>query len=150
MGGDGCGVSTRMGWRIESSDAIGQWTAERLRMGYFADRSQALGLVRDGQIIAGAIYENWNGRSIMAHFVVEGRLTRAYLGALFDYAYVVCDVCKVICPVSEGNTKSRKLLCNMGFELEAELSDCDPQGSILLYTLRKDACRFLGEKYGKR
>lgn len=135
------------GGTIESGDHIGHWTAERLATAYVPDRSTAIGLVKDGTIIAGVIYENWNGKSIMAHFVVEGRLTRAYIGAIFHYAFKVCAVRKVICPVSSANTRSRKLVENMGFEQEGELKDCDPQGDILLYTLSVDACRFLGTRY---
>lgn len=132
-----------MGWRIESTPEIGHWAAERLGMGFHEQRSRALGLVKDGKIIAGVIYENWNRRSIMVHMVAEGRLNRAFISAIFHYAYRVCAVEKVLCPVTSSNTQSRRLVQHMGFCEEARLQDCHPDGDIVLYTLKRDDCRFL-------
>jgi len=38
----------------------------------------------------------------------------------------------------------------MGFAEEARLKDADPHGDIILLTMRKKDCRFLGERYGKK
>jgi hypothetical protein len=38
----------------------------------------------------------------------------------------------------------------MGFSEEARIKDCHPDGDIILYTLKREDCRFLGERYGKR
>ena len=92
-----------MGWHIISDELVGHWVAEKLGSGYFAARSNAIGLVKDDRLIAGVIYENWNGRSIMCHIAVEGRLTRRYVGAIFDYAFNVCNVEKIIVPVESHN-----------------------------------------------
>ncbi len=97
--------------------------------------------------MASVIYDNYNGASIMAHIVVEGRLTRAFLWAIFDYPYRVCSVEKIICPVEATNLRSRKLAENMDFAIEARLTDCHPNGDLLLYTLRKADCRFLTGRY---
>ena len=53
-------VSAGLGWHITQGAEIGHWVAERVQGKYFADGSQAIGLERDGQIMAGVIYENWN------------------------------------------------------------------------------------------
>lgn len=132
---------------IESGLHIGHWCAERLGTAYTPERSVAIGLVKDGTIQAGVIFDNWNLRSIMAHIVVEGRLTKHFIASIFHYPYQVARVEKIICPVEETNLKSRRLAENMGFVEEARLTDCHPNGSLLLYTLRKSDCRFLGDKY---
>ena len=137
-----------MGWNIISDELVGHWVAERLGSGYFASRSNAIGLVKDDRLIAGVIYENWNGRSIICHIAVEGRLTRRYLGAIFDYAYNVCNVEKIIVPVESHNLKSVKLIKNMGFTEEGRIKDCQPEGDTILYTMTKGNCRFLGDRYG--
>jgi RimJ/RimL family protein N-acetyltransferase len=130
---------------VVTGDAVGHWTADRLGTAYWEAHSRAIGLERDGEIVAGCIFENWNGRSIMVHMAVRGRLTRAFIKAIFDYAYRVCGVSKVICPVDETNVRSQKLLQHMGFAEEARLRDCSLQGDIVLFTLRKADCRFLGD-----
>ena len=137
-----------MGWHIISDELVGHWVAERLGSGYFASRSNAIGLVKDDRLIAGVIYENWNGRSIMCHIAVEGRLTRRYVGAIFDYAFNVCNVEKIIVPVESHNLRSVKLIENMGFTEEGRIKDCQPEGDTILYTMTKSDCRFLGDRYG--
>ena len=137
-----------MGWHIISDELVGHWVAEKLGSGYFAARSNAIGLVKDDRLIAGVIYENWNGRSIMCHIAVEGRLTRRYFGAIFDYAFNVCNVEKVIVPVESHNLRSVKLIENMGFTEEGRIKDCQPEGDTILYTMTKGDCRFLGDRYG--
>jgi hypothetical protein len=150
VGIDGHCVPTGLGWRIDSSIAVGHWVADRLETGFFVGRSAALGLVRGDQIVAGVIYENWNYSSITAHMVVEGRLNRSFLSAIFDYAYNTCGVQKVICPVYSDNDRSRKLVEKMGFAEEARLSDCQPNGDIVVYTLKRVDCRFLEDRYGQK
>lgn len=133
---------------IVSSESVGHWVAEKLGFGYFAARSNAIGLIKDNKLIAGVIYENWNRRSIMCHIVVEGRLTRLYVGAIFNYAFNVCNVEKIIVPVESHNLKSIKLIKNMGFTEEGRIKDSQPNGDIILYTMTKGDCRFLGDRYG--
>ncbi len=146
MGLDGRGVSDGLGRRvIVSGDVVGRWTADRLGSAFWEGQHRAIGLEKDGVIVAGTIFEDWNGRSIMAHMVVEGRLTRDFISAIFSYAYGVCGVSTVVCPVDETNGRSIRLLEHMGFAEEARLRDCSPQGDIVLFTLRKADCRFLGD-----
>lgn len=133
---------------IVSNESVGHWVAEKLGSGYFAARSNAIGLMKDNKLIAGVIYENWNRRSIMCHIVVEGRLTRLYVGAIFNYAFNVCNVEKIIVPVESHNLKSIKLIENMGFTEEGRIKDSQPNGDIILYTMVKGDCRFLGDRYG--
>ena len=133
---------------IVSNESVGHWVAEKLGSGYFAARSNAIGLMKDNKLIAGVIYENWNRRSIMCHIAVEGRLTRLYVGAIFNYAFNVCNVEKIIVPVESHNLKSIKLIENMGFTEEGRIKDSQPNGDIILYTMVKGDCRFLGDRYG--
>jgi len=149
MGFDRCGVSDRMGWRIESGPHIGRWVADRIDGG-LTERSTAIGLIKNGRIVAGIIYENWNGQSLMAHIAAEGRFTPAYVGAIFDYAYNVCNVHKAIVPVWSTNIRSANMVKKMGFTEEARIKDGCPNGDIIIYTLKKADCRFLGDKYGKK
>jgi RimJ/RimL family protein N-acetyltransferase len=149
MGVDGRGLSTGVGRCVETGERIGLWTAERLGAVFDARAAEAIGLVCGERIEAGVIYENWNGASIMAHIVAEASLNRAFLRAIFHYPFEVCGVGKVICPVATTNIASARLAEHMGFTAEARLADCAPGGDVILYTLAKSACRFLGGRYGK-
>lgn len=139
-----------MGWGIENGPKIGYWVANELGAGFFAERSQAIGLVKDGKIVAGIIYENWNGRSMVVHIVIKDRITPAFIGAIFDYAYNVCNIEKAIAPVSSANAKSIRMVEKMGFTEEGRIKDACPDGDTILYTLKKTDCRFLGNRYGQK
>jgi RimJ/RimL family protein N-acetyltransferase len=148
MGIDGHCLPTRLGWHIVQGETIGHWVAERYAGKYFAANSSAIGLERDEQIIAGVVYENWNKASIMCHIAIEGRITKGYLKAIFDYPFNVCKVKKIIVPVVSNNAKSLKLVGNMGFTEEARLKDASPDGDIIFLTLAREKCRFLGARNG--
>lgn len=139
-----------MGWHIEQGEKIGYWVAGYLDRAYAADRSNALGLVRNGEIVAGVIYEQWTGRSLVAHIAVIGRMNREFVRAIFDYAFNVCDVEKAIVTIASNNAKSIKLVENMGFTEETRIKDAIPGGDMLIYSLTKPLCRFLGSRYEQK
>ena len=148
MGIDGHCLPTRLGWHIVQGAEIGNWVAKKIKSAYFAEQSSAIGLQKDAKTIAGVIYENWNKRTVFCHIAIEGRLTKLYLKAIFDYPFNVLNVEKIVVPVSENNQKSIKLVHNMGFEEEARIKDGSPDGDIIFMTLARKDCRFLGVRYG--
>lgn len=137
-----------MGWNIVQGAEIGAWVADKINGIYHSESSSAIGLQKDGNTIAGVIYENWNKASIFCHIAIEGRLTKAYLKAIFDYPFNVCKVDKIIVPVVSTHDKSIKLVKNMGFEEEARIANASEHGDIVFLTLTKENCRFLGVRYG--
>jgi hypothetical protein len=133
--------------RIVTGERVAPWVAKKLFARMSADA--AIGLERDGEMIAGVVYENWNGASFVCHIAVEGLMTPAYLGAIFHYPFVHCGATKIFAPVAESNAECVKFVKNLGFRLEHRLLDAHPDGSILLYSMKPDQCRFIGEKYGQ-
>ena len=133
-----------------SGPIVGRWVAEQMNGSFSETTSTAIGLQKEtGEIIAGVMYENWNKRSVVAHMAVTGRITRSFLGAIFRYAYEKCGVNKVILPVSSGNDRSIKFVKHLGFTEEARIRDAAPDGDIVIYSLAKSECRFLGAAYGQ-
>jgi hypothetical protein len=139
-----------MGGRIITGAPVGAWVAEVLGRGYFAERSEAIGLERDGQIVAGVIYEEYCGASIVCHIVIAGRLTSRYLAAIFDYPFNVAGVGKIIAPVSSGNAKALRVVKKMGFIEEGRIKDARPDGDFVMLTMTRDACRYLDARYGQK
>jgi len=139
-----------MGWHITSGPDVGEWVCSQTGGGYHAERSNAIGLRRGEELVCGVVYENWNGRSIVCHIAFRGRLTPAYLGAVFDYPFNVCKVDKIIAPIGSGNVKAITLVSKMGFIEEGRIKNADTDGDIVLLTLTRDACRYLGTPYGKK
>jgi RimJ/RimL family protein N-acetyltransferase len=132
-----------MGWNIVSCPEVGEWVAERVGGRYNASDSQAIGLVRQDKIIAGVIFERYNGASMWVHIAAEGRLTPNFVKAVCTYAFIDCDCEKVIGTVTSGNVKAIKFDKNLGFTEEARIRDAAPDGDIIIYTLSKSNCRFI-------
>ena len=128
---------------------VGPWVSERLGAPWNPQGAEAIGLARARRVVAGVIYENWNGASCVCHIAVAGLLTKRYLWTIFHYPFVHGGLRKIIAPVSEGNAKSVRFVKKLGFKLEAQILDASPEGSIHLYTMRRDECRFIGERYGQ-
>lgn len=148
MGINGHCVPTRLGWHIVQGAEVGLWVADRIAGKFYSETSSAIGLEKNGVMVAGVIYENWNRASIFCHIAIEARLTKAYLKAIFDYPFNVCNVKKIIVPVVSNHVKSIKLVTNMGFTEEARIVDGSQDGDIIFLTMTKENCRFLGVRYG--
>lgn len=134
--------------RINSNAAeVGPWVAEQIDGAWKG--SPAIGLESGARMIAGVLYENWNRRSIVCHIAIQGLLTRAYLAAIFHYPFVYLGCSKIIAPVAESNAKSIQFVRKLGFQEEARILDAHPDGSILVFTMTRDQCRFIGERYGQ-
>jgi len=137
-------------FELITNHSAGHWTAEQTKGKYFEANSQSIGLKQNGEFVAGVIYENWNRRTITCHIAISGRLTPRYLAVIFDYPFNVCDVKKIIVPVDATNSKSVNLVEKMGFTEEARIKDGMADGDMILYTLAKNDCKYLGERYGKK
>jgi len=112
------------------------------------DGMAAIGLVKDGELVAGVIYEGFNGHNVWMHVgAVPGRswLTRAYLSACFIYPFVQCGVGRVSGYVNASNLDARRFDEHLGFKEEARLKGAAPDGGdVIIYVMRKEDCRFLG------
>ena len=139
-----------MSFEITSDHAAGHWTAQKVDGGYFQERSRSIGLKKNGEFVAGVIYENWHGRSITCHIAVTGRMTPAYLFAIFDYPFNVCKVGKIIVPVSSANLTSIRFVEKMGFQEEARINNAMPDGDMVIFTMPKERCKYLENRYGKK
>jgi RimJ/RimL family protein N-acetyltransferase len=137
-------------FEITSDHSAGFWTAKKVDGGYFQERSRCLGLKKNGEFVAGVIYENWHGKSITCHIAVTGKMTPAYLSAIFDYPFNVCNVGKIIVPVSSANITSIKFVEKMGFQEEARIKDAMADGDMVIFTMPKERCKYLENRYGKK
>ena len=120
-----------MSFEITSDHAAGHWTAQKVDGGYFQERSRSIGLKKNGEFVA-------------------GRITPAYLGAIFNYPFNVCKVGKIIVPVSSANITSIKFVEKMGFQEEARIKDAMQDGDMVILTMPKERCKYLEYRYGKK
>ena len=117
------------------------------------DGMRAIGLRRNGELVAGAVYEGFNGRNMWVHLAgLPGRcwLNRRFLQAGFHYPFVLCGVDRLSGYVNSSNTDARRFDEHVGFHEEARLKGAAPDGGdVILYVMWRQDCRFLGAHHGQ-
>lgn len=132
-------------------ETVYQFVRERIDGGIArVEGMRAIGLRRDGELVAGVVYEGYNGKNIWMHVAaVPGArwMSRDYLHAVFAYPFLVCGVDRVSGYVNESNTQAKRFDEHLGFEQEARLRGAAPDGGdVIVYTMWRDQCRFLRGK----
>lgn len=134
---------------------VTDWVAQRTG-GVAQPGDVGIGLVEDDRLIAGVSFDRWNGASICMHVAAEPGarwMTRQYLHVCFRYPFEQIKVRKIVGLVGAKNVEARRFDEHLGFVLEATLSDAHPDGSLLVYTMTREQCRWLSLKenpHGKR
>lgn len=127
---------------------VGPWVCERATSTrYTPGTAQAIGRVKAGQIVAGVLYQDFNGVNVFCHIAGEGRgwLDRRFLSIIFHYPFVQLKARRITGVVPSTNERARKFDEHLGFELEAILSGAHPEGDLCIYTMTAEKCRWLKE-----
>jgi hypothetical protein len=109
-----------------------------------------IALARAGQIRGAVWLENYNGASAVIHVAGDGRrwLTREFAEAVFHYTFNVLGCRKLIGIVREVNLDAQRFDENLGFQRECVIEDADPEGGLIIYSLKREDCKFLEKKNG--
>lgn len=127
------------------TDRVARWTLDHFGTQWVPGSGQAIGLEREGKLIAGVVFEGWNGASVRMHVAADGPhwLNREYLFTCFWYVFEQLNCKKALALVAESNYASRRFVEHLGFTLEVTLKDCHPDGALLVYSLAKAQCKWL-------
>jgi L-amino acid N-acyltransferase YncA len=132
------------------SPVVKQWMAERFGQVAPQQAHSTIVLVRDGAIRGAVWLENYNGASALVHVVGDGRrwLTRAFAQAVFHYTFNVLGCKKLLGIVREANRDAQRFDEHLGFRRECVIADADPEGALIIYSLKREDCKFLESEHG--
>ena len=138
---------------VFDKDRIGPWVCERTGGRYEPSCSSAIGLEQEGVLVAGVLYDQFNGRSVCMHVASDGTqkwMTREYLAYCFFYPFEQLGVQKILGLVDSTNENALAFDKALGFEVECEIKDAGKTGSLVILTMSRDRCRWLklGARYG--
>lgn len=122
-----------------------EWVAKRTNDFGNYGAAVGIGFERDGGLIAGVVYNEFNGVNICMHVASDGSkrwLTREYLRACFDYPFHQAKVKRVTGLVGEGNHEARRFDEHLGFKLETRLKGAHPTGDLLVYVMWREDCKY--------
>ena len=134
---------------------VAPWIFEKTGGTWNPGRGHSIGLRRDGEIVAGALYEDFNGVNMMVTLAGEGKywLNRDFLWFMGWYPFEQVGCKRLTALIAATNAQSIKFSEKIGFVLEATLKEAHPTGDLLVYRLMKEDCRWLklkGDPNGKR
>lgn len=139
-----------MTYRIVTGEdqRVGEWVCDRTS-GHYVEGA-AIGLEKDGDLVAGVLYDHFNGASIAMHVAAEGKhwLNREYLWFCFYYPFEQLKVKKVIGLVPSDNEAALKFDKHLGFVEEGRIKDAHPGGDILILTMTRSQCKHLERHHG--
>ena len=113
--------------------------------GYYREGTTCIGLERNGTLVAGVMYDYFNGASLYMHVAAIGKhwLNREFLWFSFYYPFVQLGARVIIGLVESENLQARKFDEHLGFRLNQSIPDASPSGDLLIYTMKKEDCRWL-------
>ncbi len=125
-------------------EVITEWVCRRIPYSAPMPGDRALGVYRDGRIIAGVVYQAQNPANIMASIAAipqSGWASRRTLHALFFYPYVTLGCPRITTCIAQTNGLSLKLAISMGFQPEAILERAAHDGSnLVVLKMFKENC----------
>jgi L-amino acid N-acyltransferase YncA len=138
---------------FDDKHRVGDWVAEQVdhqaRWGDF----YAMGVERDGQIIAGAVVNNYNGANATAHIAVarHTRLLIPLLQNMCDYVFNQCKLKRLTGMVPTNEPDTIAFDKHLGFEEEFVMKDGAPGADMMVLVMWPHNCRWLqGENnYGR-
>ena len=107
---------------------------------------KGLGLERDGELIAGVLYEGFNGVNCWMHVATTPgkKWTLEYLRYCFYYPFVEVGLQRVSGAVEASNLAARRFDEHLGFKQEAVLHGAAADGGdVILYVMRREDCRYV-------
>jgi RimJ/RimL family protein N-acetyltransferase len=136
-----------MSTRIVSDPArVFAFCKERMPVSLVAGM-KGLGLERDGELVAGVLYEGFNHHNIWMHVAAEpGRkwLNKDFLRYCFQYPFLELGCNRVSGYVEASNVDACRFDEHLGFRQEAILQGAASDGGdVIVYVMRREDCRYL-------
>lgn len=141
------GAVRRHGRLVYGADAvIGPWVARRIPDYHYAG-APTIGVIRDARIVAGVVYENWNGVHCTASLAAEPRsgwASRRVLFGLFAYPFLQLECEAITALVAASNLRALKADLAMGFKPEAVIRfAAHDGGDLIALKMFRHECRWI-------
>jgi RimJ/RimL family protein N-acetyltransferase len=132
---------------LDHPKVIGNWVYARTGGTFPENICTAIGLAKDSKIVAGVVYEGFNGASVKTHIAIDDKeyLTKDFIRIIFQYPFLQLKCKKLIGIVDSSNAAALRLNEKLGFVKEGELKGASLTGDLVLMTMTKEQCKYLGK-----
>lgn len=132
------------------NEEVAAWVDLRLGQKPSGGQRVAIGVERDGQIIAGVVYNGFRGDGLTARTCTMAVAaddprwcTRGNLRAFFAYPFVSLGCRRVNAIVARKNRRARKLVEGLGFRQEGKIRQLFPDDDGMMYGMLADECKWV-------
>jgi len=119
---------------FDEKERVGAWVADQVEQTASWGDFYAMGVERDGKIIAGILFNSFNGSNATCHIAISKmtKLARELLNHGWLYAFKVCGLKRLTGMVEADNEKALKLDVHIGFKREAILAQAGAKGQDMV------------------
>ena len=136
----------------DKTDWVCAWVSERLS-GFNSNDFKpcsTLGIMRDGQLVAGLIFNNFRKKSRDIHLTIAADtpawISRGSLRVIFNYIFVQLGCIRTTIIIAKSNKRARKLALGLGYQYEGKMrKGFDGLEDAVIYGMLHNECRWLGE-----
>jgi hypothetical protein len=131
---------------FDQKDRVGEWVARKVDQTASWGSFYAMGIERDGEIVAGIVFNNMNGVNATCHIAIE-KAGKAFLELLCHAANYAFNHCKLkrltgMVPASKPDVLAFDL--HLGWQEEFVMQDAAFDGGPLhVLVMRPETCRWL-------
>lgn len=95
----------------------------------------AIGGEKDGKLIIGVVFNNWNGANMEISLYGPGGITRGAIAGVFHYVFKQAKARRLTAITRKSNERMQRMLPRFGFVMETPLRDYYPEEDGIQYVL---------------
>jgi RimJ/RimL family protein N-acetyltransferase len=129
---------------IVIGEHVSRWVVNQLG-GVYTGAEVGIGLEKNGELIAGVSYYQYNGRSIAMSIAAKGKrwANRNYLHAIFAYPLRQLKLNKVLALIDSENVESMRFAQKLGAKREATIEGAGKFGDMVVWSMSLNHCKWL-------
>lgn len=126
----------------DDKERVAAWVANKVDLQGGWGSHYAMGAERDGDLVAGIVFNNFNGANAIAHIAVTkpGKDMIALLRAAADYAFRQCKLKRLTGLVPMSMPDVIKFDKKIGWQEEFVVRDGAPDGDMMMLVMRPETC----------
>lgn len=125
------------------------WAEDKIGLGKFRDDAHAIGLEREGELVAVSVYDNFSLADCYVHLASDGSkrwMNRAFLVAGFAYPFLQLNLRRITGIVPASNHAALALNEHLGYAREGYCRHALPNDDVVILGMLREDCKWINLK----
>lgn len=123
-----------------------RWAAERIGIQNFRDDAHAIGMEKDGRLVAVTVFDTFSSCDCNVHIASDGSrrwCNREFVVRCMAYPFLQLNKRRITGLVPAKNEDALKFDLHFGFKVEGRLEHALPDDDIIVLGMLREKCRWL-------